>query len=262
MSYSYWETFFRDWAAGTKAINGWSNPDLVPLYNNNSSKDPSSNYVPEPWWGNDGTQPLHSVVINFNPGSGSPVQHTNSVKTKGFTSYAALVNSGFLPKTTAWHFNNRAKPVLTVLNGLGCISQSAVTLQSHLSIELIPWHTESTDKIKNPGYNVYCQQNLKQIFDCSIRFAADQSRRIENDKLRNKVIVRVSANRMQELLNGFESIGHYSKVITPTTNCGNGRYMEFKFNSLPDVKFICIWGPSSRNNFPSRNDLKQIISQI
>ena len=256
MSYEYWEDFFRKWIAGIKEINGWSNPDNLPLYNN-SGKDLSSNYVPEPWWGNDGTQPLHSIVINFNPGSGSLLQNIDSIKTSGLTSYAGMVNSCRLPQTIAWHLGYRAEPILTVLKNGGYIFDSDVTLQSHLSIELIPWHTESV----NTGYNKYCKQNLEQIFNCSIKFAADQSRKIANDKLRNKVIVRMSASKMQMLLNGFESIGQHSKVHIPTTVCGNGHYMVFSFNSLSDVKFICIWIKGS-NRLPSIPDLTQIISQI
>ena len=254
--YQYWEGFFQQWKAGVKAINGWTDPDSLPLYNSDN-KDLSSLYVPEPWWGNDGSSPLHSVVINLNPGAGEDAQTRNSINTQNFPSYVALVNSCYLPETIAWHLRYRAEPILTALNSGGYISNKDISLTSHLSIELIPWHTQSADNT----YLKYCLLNLDNIFEYSIKFAAEQSRRIENDKLRNKVIVRMCVNRMSTLLKNFESIGQYSTIITSYATCGKGHYMILKFNSMPDVTFICIWIKGS-NRLPKAVDLSQIISRI
>ena len=256
MSYKYWEDFFQQWKAGVKAINGWIDPDSLPLYND-AKKNLSSLYVPEPWWGNDGSSPLHSVVINLNPGAGEYPQTINSINAHNFQSYAALVNSCYLPKTIAWHLGYRAEPILTALNRGGYISKKDISLRSHLSIELIPWHTQSADNT----YLKYCRQNLNKIFDCSIKFAAEESRRIEKDKLRNKVIVRMCVNRMSTLLKNFESIGQYSTIITSYATCGKGHYMILKFNSIPDVTFICIWIKGS-NRLPKAVDLSQIMATI
>lgn len=258
MSYQYWEKFFQQWNVGAKAINGWTNPDSLPLYNSDN-KDLSSLYVPEPWWGNDKSTPLHSVVINFNPGAGAAAQTIDSIKAQNFPSYIDLVNSRYLSQTANWHFERRAKPILTALNRSGYISKDDISLKSHLSIELIPWHTQSADKT----YLKYCRQNLNYIFDCSIRFAADQSRRIANTKLKNTVIIKVSANRMTALLKDFKSIKQDSSTLDPcTAPSQNGHYMIFCFNSIPDIKFICIWGKCSRNNFPDSADLDWIINNI
>ena len=146
MTYLYWENFFQQWKAGAKAINGWTDPDSLPLpLYNSDNKDLSSLYVPEPWWGNDGSSPLHSVVINLNPGAGEDPQTINSINAHNFQSYAALVNSCYLPKTIAWHLGYRVEPILNALNRGGYISKKDISLKSHLSIELIPWHTQSAD---------------------------------------------------------------------------------------------------------------------
>ena len=260
MTYLYWENFFQQWKAGAKAINGWTDPDSLPLpLYNSDNKDLSSLYVPEPWWGNDGSSPLHSVVINLNPGAGEDPQTINSINAHNFQSYAALVNSCYLPKTIAWHLGYRVEPILNALNRDGYISKKDISLKSHLSIELIPWHTQSADTT----YLKYCRQNLNNIFDCSIRFAADQSRRIANTKLKNTVIIKVSANRMTALLKDFKSIEQDSSTLDPcTAPSQNGYYMIFCFNSIPDIKFVCVWGKHSRNKFPDSADLDWIISKI
>lgn len=258
--YKYWEDFFRQWKAGAKAINGWTDPDSLPLYNSDK-KDLSSLYVPEPWWGNDGNPrtPLHSVVINFNPGAGAAAQSINSINAQSFPSYANLVNSNYLKKTANWHFDRRAKPILTALNRGGYISNDDISLKSHLSIELIPWHSQSADKT----YLKYCRQNLNNIFDCSIKFAADESRRIANTKLKNTVIIKMSGDRMTALLKGFESIKQCSSSSgICTAPSDNGCYMVFHFDSIPDIKFVCVWGKHSRNKFPDSADLDWIISKI
>lgn len=70
MNYVYWNDFVSLWFQGCKAILNWSDPDTIPLLNDPKVRDLSSLYVPEPWWGNDGSQPLYSVIINYNPGCG------------------------------------------------------------------------------------------------------------------------------------------------------------------------------------------------
>ena len=258
MSYKYWEDFFQQWKAGVEAIKGWTDPDCLPLVNINN-KNLSSLYLPEPWWGNDGFSPLHSVVINLNPGAGEEPQTINSINAHKFLSYAALVNSCYLPKTIAWHLRYRAEPILTALNRGGYISKKDISLKSHLSVELIPWHTQSADKT----YLKYCRQNLNNIFDYSIRFAADRSCKIANTKLKNTVIIKMAGDRMTALLKGFESIKQCSSSSgICTAPSDNGCYMVFHFESIPDIKFVCIWGKHSRNKFPNSADLDWIISKI
>jgi len=101
MSYNYWNDFINQWKAlpGKEYTNptpihpfdkicGWSNPNLMVLMNSSSLLDFSLCYIPEPWWGNDGTHPLNSVVINYNAGQASTVQHFSSSKSlHGYKTY-------------------------------------------------------------------------------------------------------------------------------------------------------------------------------
>ncbi|MBR5035494.1 MAG: hypothetical protein IKX71_09335 [Bacteroidales bacterium] len=98
MNYNYWNIFVLGWSVGKKSIGGWTNPNSISLYNDSSQKDKSSLYIPEPWWGNDGSAPLHSVIINYNPGKAQSFQISGAVRV--LHSYATeIVNSGLLSRT-------------------------------------------------------------------------------------------------------------------------------------------------------------------
>ena len=262
MSYKYWESFVKDWSK-KKVSSVWTNPDCLPLYNNPTKKDLTSLYIPEPWWGNDGTKPLHSVVINFNPGEGGPCQERGVIPYK--TSYANDIvnNINVLCKTREWHKNRRAMPVLNTLKNLECITGS-FGLENHLSIELLPWHTANA---QDKAYTQYQQMNINMVFEKVICFAANESRRIANKKLKNVVIMRMNGGRAKSV---FEEMRkripnfQYKSQTLHITPCGNGKYMEFQIHShgLNDIRFICIWGPRSRNNFPPKSALEDILKSI
>ena len=75
--YNAWESCIADWYAG-RPMGTWTGPNTIPLLNNIALGTKSSDYIPEPWWGNDNIEiDLHSVVINFNPGQGENIQHRN-----------------------------------------------------------------------------------------------------------------------------------------------------------------------------------------
>lgn len=254
--YKYWEEFVAQWYKNTNnAIMGWSNPDEepAPLCNTNGGEK-SSLYIPEPWWGNDGKQPLHSVVINFNPGEGGPQQERKNIHNRKLYngSYADdIVNyagetgkkGDSWPYNTAyWHFIFRARPVHNTL-GL------KPSLKSHLSVELIPWHTINVNK--ETHYRLYLEQNIKAVYEYSICFAAQESKRIANDYLKNVVLLKMSGDFTRALLDklkskelvDWEPIGNIIEI-------GNGRYMEFTLNTWPGIRFISIWGASTQNKFP------------
>lgn len=114
--YKYWEEFVEQWFKGNdNAIKGWSNPDMTPALCNTKGDTQSSLYIPEPWWGNDGTKPLHSVVINFNPGLGGQPQERERVPyynsyAKDIINYKDGSNPKKWPNNTAnWHYTRRAK---------------------------------------------------------------------------------------------------------------------------------------------------------
>ena len=225
----------------------------------------SSKYLPEPWWGNDGSKPLHSVVINFNPSAGGECQLRGENLYRD--DYANdVVNNEAIPEgekkpylyqTRDWHKNKRAMPILNSLNRLYGID-APDGWRNHLSIELIPWHTKGVDE----QYMKYLKQNIQAVYDQSICFAAHESRRIENEKLNRVVILRASGNKTKQLLEYLGSISKSYEVgeINETEN-KQGKYMEFSIHEISDVRFVSIWGPLSRNDFP-RSVLDEILRVI
>jgi hypothetical protein len=263
--YKYWEDFVAQWYKDTdNAIMGWTNPDKepAPLCNTHGGKK-SSLYIPEPWWGNDGKQPLHSVVINFNPGGGGEQQERESIRKRSLYggSYAdGIVNlagetgkkDDVWPKNTVWwHFTLRAKPVQSVL-GL------EPSLKSHLSVELIPWHTKD---VKNVNYDVYLEHNIKAVYEHAICFAANESRRIVNDHLKNVVLLKTSGGFTKHLLQKLEEAHCCGYKIIAETNGGKGDYLEFSLDTWPGVRFISIWSRYAQNRFPV-SQLKQIFTDL
>ena len=184
MSYNYWNQFINDWFKGSNTFPGWT-PTKGTL---------SADYIPEPWWGNDGTKPLHSVVINFNPGQGGCCQLRSNLINYYKGSYANdFVNNTTMqpnPKcwpnnTREWHCKKRAIPVLQHLG----LSNSLINIDSHLSVELIPWHSNN---IAGNHYRNYLKKNITAIYKNSICFAAHEAARIQNPKLNNVVLLKMS----------------------------------------------------------------------
>lgn len=253
--YEYWEEFVSEWfKAGGKPsfpLKCWTDPDPV--------LGSVSQYLPEPWWGNDGDEePLHCVVINYNPGEGGPNQEYSKLKHWYKSSYAndivKTVGANLLTATADWHNSKRALPVLDILHDLGCISEP-YSLRNHLSIELIPWHTKDANKI-----DTYIHDNIEQVYEYCLKFAANESKRIANAKLKNKVLLRMSCTRTQWLLKELANIKHPSRIIgCGTSPKGDGHYMVFEICDIPDVQFISIWGSNTRNDFPEKNVLKDIL---
>ena len=255
--YQYWEDFVSQWYIGTTKILGWSDPDTPPALCNMSGGTPSSIYIPEPWWGNDGSQPLHSVVINFNPGCGGKEQERGAVHYR--SSYANdVVNDKGVPdpkkwpnNTANWHETWRAKPIQTAIN-------LKPSLENHLSVELIPWHTAGVD---NKNYIPYLKHNIKAVYEHSICFAAYESGRIQNEHLRNVVLLKMSGNFTMYLLGNLEkAYGWKKQKIVCVCGVSGGCYMEFSLEEWPDVRFISIWGRYTQNKFPKQ--MNSIFSKL
>lgn len=268
--YDYWNDFVDKWFKGITQISNWTNPNSLPLLNSLNPNcglnlDYSSFYIPEPWWGNDGTEPLHSVVINYNPGDGGYAQEKTQIKKYYHDSYAQDIvnNAKVLPDTRKWHESKRAHPILESLNRLGVINVACKTnvqcLNHHLSVELIPWHTAKASSNKN--YWAYLALNIQAVYDHCICFAADMSRKIANKKLKNVVIVRMSEGDTKKLINCLSTINKTACLgNVNVTASGKGKWMEFTINGIKGVKFVSIWG--SGNNFPSKPDLDEILKKI
>lgn len=257
--YKYWEEFVSEWfKAGGKPsfpLKGWTDPDPV--------LGCVSKYLPEPWWGNDGDEePLHSVVINYNPGEGGPNQEYSKLKHWYKSSYAndivKTVGANLLTATADWHNSKRALPILDALHDLKYISDP-YGLRNHLSIELIPWHTKSV----NTSYWKYFDQNIVEIYEHVLKFAANESKRIANAKLKNKVLLRMNCTHTQRLLKGLAKNSHPSRIIgCGSSSKGDGHYVIFEICDIPDVQFISIWKSKSgwiHYIFPEQDVLKDIL---
>ena len=262
IGYNTWESCIEDWYAG-RPMGTWTDPNTIPLLNNIALGTKSSDYIPEPWWGNhDIDIPLHSVVINFNPGRGEDIQLRNTVPYKG--SYATdIVDSGCLPKTAKWHENRRALPILNALKRIGRVlpTDYIPSLDNHLSVELIPWHTENTSA--TCGFGQYLQANILNVYEYAICFAAHESKRIKNDKLKNKVILKLSGSTTAMILDLLNGIGYRSVVYPQQTVPGTRSHcLEFTIDRLPGIRFFSIWGSDARNNFPKGSDLDYILKNF
>lgn len=260
-NYKYWEQFVHDWINGTLCHNmnipkfcGWKNPDSVPLLNKRPN-DLSSNYLPEPWWGNDGTRPLHSVVINFNPGEGGKEQERCKFNCGCSYSKDVVGNFDILPNTRRWHKSRRAMRVLNTLYRNNFINKP-YGLENHLSVELIPWHTQYADDT----YIKYLKQNIKAVYENSICFAANESKRIENDKLNSVVIIRMSDSKTKLVLDELKlQLGVCNNILKcGVTTSKKGNYMSFQISSLPNIKFVSIWA-TRWNDFPPNSDMDEIF---
>lgn len=257
MSYPTWETFITKWYHKRYSIQGWSNPQDTPLYNDNEKRESTIDFIPEPWWGNDGSTELHSVIINYNPGKAGPKQARTKVPYKG--SYAAdIVIPPYLSDTADWHERKRALPILDALHDLGFIP-SGYNLQNHLSIELIPWHTSG---INGTGYWAYVKNNIKRIYEDVICFAASESKKISNSKLKGVVLLRMSEKSFKRIKAYLTKKGITVTLKNPAKSEGKAKYVEYSITSLPDIRFILIWGAGIRNNLPNHADLKTIIASI
>lgn len=280
MSYLFWNNFIDTWrnlppneylnphpVAPYDLLNGWTNPNLTPIYGTVNQGDLSLQYLPEPWWGNNGNHPLECVVLNYNPaglnynyhGNNAAQHFNNSRALFGFQSYSDFINCEVLnrslrfPGKYTFHYSNRARRVFDSLTR-NSIALAGNNLENHLSIELAPWYTPNSNLILP-----YVRFNTASIYKNCIMFAANESMRIHNHILRNKVIIRTSKDSILKLLPSF---GLYSIIYDRTTKSGDGRWFKFSLHAILNVEFICIWGPKSRNDFPPNLDLDQILNNL
>lgn len=279
--YTYWDQFVKSWCASLSPIGGWTDPDDVPVLNTLlPSKDHSSQYVPEPWWGNDGSKPLYSVCVNLNPGKGEEVQ-TRADIAPLFTGYSALQALPSLVKTADWHRKKRAEPIGNALNAVSGALPSGHTagkLENHLSVELIPWHTQSAAAAF--GYWNYLKQNLLAIYCNSLLFAAAASRRVIG-KLNCTVLLRFSGNTATRIFNMLKRNGIIQDYNTSNISLSNSNVKctiftvqgkancpcpccEGKEENLEGIRFVAIWRSKSwnANDFPDHEDMVEIMRNL
>lgn len=308
--YDYWNVVVKTWCKLIQghltsilpvtpvAICGWTNPNDIPLFNSGpvASADYSMLYIPEPWWGHAGDgekYELHSVVINFNPGRASTIQHHHSSNTLfGIPDYQKFVQNEVdnysvsrpthFPGTNDWHYTHRALPIFNSLVACGALHRFTVSglpslnLQNHLSIELIPWHTPGVGKVKGASGSIfdYINANLAQTFLNTILFAGSRSRCIKNSVLNDVVILRIGITYTRSLLTKLKRHGMISGYFEITDNtlepkfpAGNGAFLKFTVDhpDLHDIEFISICRPkrdSKQNDFPDPFQMDWIFNNI
>ena len=230
----------------------------------NQSPDYSDNYVPEPWWGNDGENehPLYSVCVNLNPGKAqSPLQTRKNPGVIGIKDYTDLF--AVLHETNRWHNDKRALPIRKALMGMPDIPSRAI--DNHLSIELIPWHTEHADS--KHGYWVYISQPavVKAVFDHTFCFASTESGRVIGP-LKDTVLLRFSGEVALRLFSLFKKEGFLLDYEVYSLKVSNPNVHAWVFTSstFAGKYFISIWRSRGYglNNFPREKDMKQVISSF
>lgn len=254
--YEYWEEFVSEWfkaQAGHKPVcllKCWTDPKDIPLYNNPQKKDPTEDYLPEPWWGwhPDNGNSLESVVINFNPGEGGCKQCIFNCSR--ITSYQRLVDfntTGFVPpslpnlnETNTWH-TSRAN---SIHKG---IFKKTLSVKNHLSIELIPWHTKGV----NASYWKYFDQNIVEIYEHVLKFAACASCEINNPVLKRKVLIRCGKGAICKLIGELNFNGIATHPLTKIVSLGKSTcFFKFNIEGIKNVEFVALWGPTG-NDMPA-----------
>lgn len=208
-------------------------------------------HLPEPWWGWSplNGKPLHSVVINLNPGKGGSRQTRDSLRpVLGDQTYSEAMHSGTLPgylsQTHAWHSSHRAKSILSRLPGFDISDMDCIS--HHLSIELSPLHSVTSKEVDS-----YVAANLDDVLGHSLLFAAEASRLIEGP-LHGVVIVRCSARRFLKM---FRNCG----ITTSSQEQDASKspfWCRFDAPGFEGVNFVCLWG--ARNNLPTKDIVKII----
>lgn len=215
--YNYWDRFVLNWYMSHKPLPCWSENDI-----NNSAQvsgDMSNKYLPEPWWGYNGSGDLSAVVLNTNPGKGGYSQKKGNLK--NFTNYKQYVtkkvnrfyknkerkiynkDNDYVMSTSEWLLTQRAKPLFNAFNSI-----RNRTVKNILGVELIPWHSESSQLVET-----YIDKNLNVIYHKSIRFALLASEKISVPELRYVVFARVSKNRINRILKKYNGSNFKSDEI-------------------------------------------------
>lgn len=294
MSYNFWNQFVNDWltlpanelanpipAPPFNHFMGWLNPNSVHLMNSNVPGDFSLQYIPEPWWGNSGNEPLHCVFLNHNPFSGGLIQTQAAVAAlmlqhPQIQCYQELVHSQVIQfdnepadppvfnGTCKWHFNHRASQIVAGLNIIENLGINEPQVSSLLSIELIPWHTNNFGNIE---FN-YFLNNLNVTFLNTFLFAANESRRIDNETLINKPLIRTTRTRIipvLDLLQENELITGY--FISPVHNVPEFNYswdwFRLSHSDFEDITFVRIQAyGNDLPGYPGTQDFLQRINGI
>lgn len=271
--YRYWDEFVDEWMQihnsnklqishiGNQYDIKWTIPQKINGYNNPNVE--TIQYLPEPWWGNDGTHTFQAVFINLNPGRGGIEQSADYVKYLGFNSFRRYVsnkvdtfvsnkefkiyiNNKYQKSTTEWLLTQRTKPFFNA------IELEYFSVRNVIGIDLIPWHTPSFNQISKE----YISSNAKAICNYSIKFALAASREIQGI-LKNVVIARVPCHLFIDILRLSNEI----KIVE------SYYYFEKSKNEIYTLsyngeRFYVMVLTGARNNLPSKHIIKKMLSLI
>lgn len=260
--YRYWDEFVDEWNSnkpltdlGCQYEIKWTIPQKI-----NGSDNPyveTLQYLPEPWWGNNGRDTLSAVVINLNPGQGGVSQLYTTLSDITYSKYVhqmvdnfihnkeykVYIDNRYVKSTTEWLLRQRALPIF---KAFPTIKNNRVN--NVLGIDLIPWHS-----VKSANVTKYIETNYSAIYNYSIKFALKASENIKFEMLRNVVIARVASHTIEEILikNGIE----FKKL----DKLNYGVVYEIYENSQ---RYYLISVTSFQNNMPSCSKIQGIIIKL
>lgn len=280
--YEYWDKFVQEWLDyvinNTLSTNNQWNSHIInngkyynlsqwkyPGFNNsvpkNNPNDPTIQYLPEPWWGNNGTHPLSAVVINLNPGLGGIKQnYQNFSRSLQYSRYVSLqvdnfinnreskiyINNKYQMSTTEWLLIRRALPIFVAFPNL------PQSVENVLGIDLIPWHS-----IKTTLADSYINKNINIIWEKSIKFALEASEMIIEPNLRNVVFARISPDRLNKILTSGNIPNSNNVNINRKLN--NVNEEVFEINASGKIYHIVAFN-SNFNKFPSTKKIQNIVT--
>lgn len=282
--YDYWDNFIEEWKRfldlyGYSHSQMWSSYDKriyphltkwsYPQYQN------TMNLLPGAWWGfycdnlSTAQEKLNAVVINYNPKADKSNTGCSLLNGLKFHEYVTDSVNSFINKKTNtkktvldtkkasnWHYTNRAEPIFKALNyklNPNKFDTSKTSLKKILSLEIIPWCTPNTINLYD-----YIEHNHNVIFNYIIKFAAEASKLIDNDDLRNIVLVRMAAYNFKLFMGGVGGFNYVKKETIISKS--DTKYSIYEFTQIPDVKFVCIWAKKYRNRFP--NNLQEVFVEL
>lgn len=275
--YDYWDSFINEWRCfacpsykiplGKRSwniaqeklypnITKWKYPSFLNAIQGKETVE----YLPEPWWGNDGTHPLSAVVINLNPGEGGDSQlRTNLPRFSRYSRYVShkvndfvnnkefkiYLNNKRVKSTTEWLLLQRALPIFNAFPGIPFQS-----VENVLAVELFPWHSKAYKDTCNYHIN-----NCSEIFKYSIMFALEASEHVCYPELRNIVFARVRIQLLWNILKNIsginiQSINYKFKML--------GKEEIFIINYNGKCYYI-IANNNSFNNLPSKGTMRNIV---
>jgi len=272
----YWDSWHAQWYVNaSKWIKGSPTPSVIngwplPLdKNGNHITDKNGIYIwqyfPEPYWGNPLSKTLQAVFVNLNPGEGGSSQN---IKDPGFLfkNYKSYYDAIAVSKlsngkpliedeagycTTKWFKSNRANKAADIVCCLSGNNQPAVQVRDIVCLEMVPWHTSSSNQLNS----YICQPAVQsKIFDDVILNASELAKCVVSP-LKNIVLIRGTwAMKLKDEI--VRHGGQFQSNCNVTSN--NLRSWKISTACLNGVTFYIFTGPRT-NRLPNTKLVYDII---